>query len=223
MIPSILVIEDDADIREYLKDFLTENNFIVQTFEKGGAALEYFKKNEPDLVLLDLGLPDMDGESVCAEIKRSYPQIPVIILTAQSSTEEKVKVLNIGADDYVTKPFNGEELLARIKARLRDVIPGESKLKVGDLELDPKKVEVKRGERIIELTPQEFKLLEYLMNNEGMVLTRETILNRIWQYSPDIESRVVDVYVGYLRKKIDGGFKKNLIHSVRGFGYSVHE
>lgn len=222
MIPSILVVEDDKDIREYLKDFLIENNFTVHVEEKGAAALEYFKKNEPDLVLLDLGLPDMDGESVCSEIKKNYPHIPVIILTARTAVDDKVKVLNIGADDYVTKPFHGDELLARVKARLRDVVPGEEKIKIGDLELDPKKIEVKRAGKLIEMTPQEFKLLEYLMNNEGMVLTRETILNRIWQYSPDIESRVVDVYVGYLRKKIDGGFKKKLIHSVRGFGYSIH-
>lgn len=222
MIPSVLVIEDDKDIREYLKDFLSENDFTVHTEEKGARGIEYFKNSEPDIVLLDLGLPDMDGAGVCSEIKKHNSSIPVIILTARTSVEDKVRNLNIGADDYITKPFNAEELLARIKARLRNVVPGEEKIKIGDLVLDPKKVEVIRDGKNIEVTPQEFKLLEYLMNNEGIVLTRETILNRIWQYSPDIESRVVDVYVGYLRKKIDGGFKKKLIHSVRGFGYSIH-
>jgi DNA-binding response OmpR family regulator len=222
MIPNILLIEDDKDIGKYLKGFLTENNYTVNLYETGSSGLTYFKKQVPDLVILDLGLPDMDGESVLSEINKNYPEVDVIILTAKNSTSDKVKGLNIGADDYVTKPFVAEELLARIKARLRSKVPGETKLKIGDLELNPKTIEVKRGEKKIELTPQEFKLLEYLMNNEGMVLTRDTILNRIWGYSPDIESRVVDVYMGYLRKKIDGGFKKKLLHSVRGFGYSIH-
>ncbi|HWA52094.1 MAG TPA: response regulator transcription factor [Patescibacteria group bacterium] len=223
MIPSILVIEDDKDINEYLKDFLTENDFNVYTTDKGVAGLEYFKNHEPDLVLLDLGLPDMSGESVCAEMYKIFPDIPVIVLTAKTDTQDKVKLFNVGADDYITKPFEVEELLARIKARLRAKVPGENKLKIGDLELDPKKFEVKRGGNEIKLTPQEFKLLEYLMNNEGIVLSRDMILNRIWGYSADVESRVVDVYFGYLRKKIDNKYPKKLLHSVRGFGYSAHQ
>jgi DNA-binding response OmpR family regulator len=223
MIPRILVIEDDKDIREYLKEFLTENNFSVHVEEKGIPGLAYFRKNEPDLVLLDLGLPDIGGESVCLEIERDSPETPVIILTAKDALDDKIKGLNLGADDYVTKPFVSDELLARIKARLRAKMPLASKLQIADLELDPKKIEVRREGKLVTLTPQEFKLLEYLMSNKGMVLTRETILNRIWEYSPDIESRVVDVYVGYLRKKIDNGSKKKLIHSVRGFGYTIRE
>ncbi len=223
MIPNILVIEDDKDIGQYLKDFLTENDYSVHVEEKGVAGLAYFKNHEPDLVLLDLGLPDMEGSSVCEEIKKTDSDTPVIILTARDSVPDKVKGLNIGADDYITKPFVAEELLARIKARLRAKVPGDSKIKIADLVLDPKKFQVKRGDKLISVTPQEFKLLEYLMTNEGMVLTREAILNRIWRYSPDVESRVVDVYVGYLRKKIDDSFDKKLIHSVRGFGYSISE
>lgn len=223
MIPNILVIEDDKDIRNYLKNFLTENDLAVHVEEKGIAGLDFLKKSEPDLLLLDLGLPDIEGESVCIEIKKNHPDIPVIVLTAKGSVEEKIHGLNLGAADYITKPFIAEELLARIKVQLRNKIPSRTKIKIESLELDSRKVEVSRSGRKIDLTPQEFKLLEYLMNNKGTVLTREMILNRIWQYSPDIESRVVDVYVGYLRKKIDKGFKKKLIHSVRGFGYSVHE
>ncbi len=223
MIPKILVIEDDRDIREYLKEFLTENNFSVHAEEKGIPGLEYLKKKEPDLVLLDLGLPDIDGESVCIEIRKNYPEIPVIILTAKNSVDDKVKALNVGADDYVTKPFVADELLARVHARLRNKLPNNSKVTIGDLELDSKKIQVKRGEKQITLTPQEFKLLEYLMRNKGMVLTREMILNRIWQYSDDVESRVVDVYIGYLRRKIDTGFDKKVIQSVRGFGYTINE
>jgi two-component system OmpR family response regulator len=131
--------------------------------------------------------------------------------------------LSAGADDYITKPFVADELLARIKTRLRN-IQGESKtIKVGDLELDTQTIEVKRAGKLITLTPQEFKLLEYLMNNKGIVLTRDMILNRIWLYSPDVESRVVDVYMGYLRKKIDGNSKHPLLHSIRGFGYTIKD
>src|SRR5258708_3058157 len=223
MIPKILVIEDDCVIREYLKEFLTENNFSVHTEGQGIPGLEYLKKKEPDLVLLDLGLPDIDGESICMEIGKNYPEIPVIILTAKNSLDDKIKGLNIGADDYVTKPFIADELLARIKARLRTKLPNNSKIKIADLELDSKKIQIKRGEKEIVLTPQEFKLLEYLMINKDVVLTREMILNRIWKYSDEVESRVVDVYIGYLRKKIDGDFKKKLIKSIRGFGYTINE
>src|SRR5258708_39833783 len=132
MIPKILVIEDDRDIREYLKEFLTDNNFSVHAEEKGISGLEYLKKKEPDLVLLDLGLPDIDGESVCIEIRKNYPEIPVIILTAKNSVDDKVKALNVGADDYVTKPFVADELLARVHARLRNKLPNNSKVTIGD-------------------------------------------------------------------------------------------
>src|SRR5260221_685724 len=130
MIPNILVIEDDKDIGQYLKDFLIENSYSVHVEEKGASGIEYFKNHEPDLVLLDLGLPDMEGVSVCEEIKKIEPDIPVIILTARSSTPDKVKGLNVGADDYITKPFVADELMARIKARLRSKVPADSKIKI---------------------------------------------------------------------------------------------
>jgi len=147
----------------------------------------------------------------------------VIILTARDSTADVVQGLDIGADDYITKPFTAEELLARIRARLRQRGQNNHKLEIADLELDTKSLEVKRGSKLIKLTPQEFKLLEYLMSNQNQVLTREMILNRIWPSAPDVETRVVDVYIGYLRKKIDTGFENNLIHSVRGFGYVIKQ
>jgi DNA-binding response OmpR family regulator len=196
---------------------------VVQTAEDGIQALQVVKKGEPDLVILDLGLPKMSGESVCLELRKKYPKMPIIILTGRDTTPDVIKGLNLGADDYVTKPFIADELLARIKARLRAISNDDEKLNVGELELDPKSFEVKRGNTIISLTPQEYKLLHYLMLNRGHVLTRDMILNRIWPNSPDVETRVVDVYVGYLRKKIDNGFSKKYIHSVRGFGYTVKE
>jgi DNA-binding response OmpR family regulator len=144
-------------------------------------------------------------------------------LTARHTTSDIVTGLNLGADDYVVKPFVGEELMARIKVRLRNKDNGKSVLKVADLKLDNSKMIVERGGKQISLTKTEFDLLHFLMKNSGRVMTRETILNKIWLYSPDIESRVVDVYVGYLRKKIDKGRNNKLIQSIRGFGYTIRE
>ncbi len=223
MTSSILVVEDDSGVQKYLRELLLDNGFSVNTASDGIQALNHIQKTEPDLVVLDLGLPNMTGEAVCMEIRKKHPQLPVIILTAKDSITDIVEGLNLGADDYVTKPFVADELLARIKARLRSTGNSDSKLKVGDLELDNKTLEVKRDGELIQLTPQEFKLLQYLMSNKGRILTREMILNRVWLYSPDIETRVVDVYMGYLRKKIDGDNEKKLLHSVRGFGYMIKE
>jgi DNA-binding response OmpR family regulator len=223
MTNNILVVEDDASLQKYLKELLMDNGYFVQTAGDGIQALNSIKKTEPDVVILDLGLPNMSGEAVCLEIRKKYPDLPVIILTAKDSISDKVQGLNLGADDYMTKPFVADELLARIKARLRATGTGENVLKVNDLTLDNKSLEVKRGDELIQLTPQEFKLLEYLMSNKGRILTREMILNRVWLYSPDIETRVVDVYMGYLRKKIDEDKDKKLLHSVRGFGYMIKE
>lgn len=224
MVNTILVVEDDSGLQKYLKELLIENGYSVQTALDGVTALNSLKKTEPDLVVLDLGLPNMSGEAVCLEIRKKYPELPVIILTAKDTINDIVQGLNLGADDYMTKPFVADELLARIKARLRRHDAGQAnKLTVGDLELDNKTLEVKRGEQAIQLTPQEFKLLQYLMSNKGRILTREMILNRVWLYAPDIETRVVDVYMGYLRKKIDNGYEKQLLHSVRGFGYMIKE
>jgi len=223
MTNSILVVEDDSGVQKYLKELLLDNGFSVNTAADGIQALNHIQKTEPDLVVLDLGLPNMTGEAVCMEIRKKHPQLPVIILTAKDSITDIIEGLNLGADDYVTKPFVADELLARIKARLRSLGNNESKLEVGDLVLDNKSLEVKRNEQLIQLTPQEFKLLQYLMSNKGRILTREMILNRVWLYSPDIETRVVDVYMGYLRKKIDGDNEKKLLHSVRGFGYMIKD
>ena len=218
----ILVVEDEEDIRSYIKDVLIDEGFLVHTANDGPQALALVEKVMPDLVVLDLGLPKLSGEAVCTEIKKNYPHIAVIILTAKDKTRDVVEGFNIGADDYVPKPFAGAELAARVKARLKDN-QADSKLQIADLVLDTGAFEVKRGSKEIELTPTEFRLLEYLMKNTGQVLSREMILNKIWQSSPDIETRVVDVYMGYLRKKIDENSEKKLIKSVRGFGYTLKE
>lgn len=223
MTQKILIVEDDKEFKTYLKDLLTKNGFLVDGVSKGAEALKYIEKATPDLILLDLNLPDMTGEAVCMELRKLFPSLPLIILTAKTDITDKLQGFNVGADDYITKPIVPAELIARVKARLRQEKNGNGVLKVGDLTLDPQKVEVTRAGKKINLTPQEFKLLEYLMSNPGQVLRREMILNRIWSYALHVESRVVDVYIGYLRKKIDGGFEKKLIQSVRGFGYTIKE
>lgn len=223
MVKNILVIEDEKELNRYIKELLTDNGYSAQTATKGTEALEIIKKTEPDLIILDLGLPDIDGENICRQIKKEHPDLPIIILTAKDSVSNIVHGLDIGADDYMTKPFDGDELLARIKARLRKVPGSAVNLKIDDLELNPTNHEVKRGNKSLRLTPQEFKLLYYLMVNKGRILTRDMILSRLWDSSPDIETRVVDVYIGYLRKKIDADFEKKLLYSVRGFGYMIKE
>lgn len=223
MTNTVLVVEDDKGLQKYLKELLLDNGYNVHVEGDGIAALEYLKKSEPDIVVLDLGLPNMSGEAVCTEIRKKYADLPVVILTAKDSVSDIVQGLNLGADDYITKPFVADEFLARLNARLRKQGATDAILKIADLELNNKTLEVSRAGKRIQLTPQEFKLLQYLMNNKGRILTREMILNRIWLYSSEVETRVVDVYMGYLRKKVDQGFSKKLLHSVRGFGYVIRE
>ncbi len=218
---TLLVIEDDKNLQEYLKELFVEESYSVKTLDDGTKAVEVIERIRPDLVILDLGLPLVKGESVLMQIKKEWPTLPIIILTGKNTPMDKINAFETGADDYVTKPFISEELLLRVKARLKENQPENNILKVEDLQINTDTMEVKRGSRKIELTPQEYKLLEHLMNNREKVLSRETLLNRIWPNSFDIETRVVDVYISYLRKKVDKGFKKKLIHSIRGFGYSI--
>ncbi len=219
----ILVIEDEKDIREFVSKLLIDQRHTVYTAAKGIEGLDMMEKVNPDLVILDLNLPDIDGESVCEQIKDSYPETQVIMLTARDTSRDQARGLNLGADDYMTKPFEPDILKARVNARLRSIDSNNEVLKVANLTLDPKTHEVKRGDREIELSPQEYKLLHYFMTNPNQVLTREMIIARIWESSPEIETRVVDVYVGYLRKKVDADESVKLLHSVRGFGYMLKE
>lgn len=221
MVYKILVVEDDKNIREYLEESLKEAGYSVKGTGDGAVALKMVRDAAPDLIVLDLGIDSIAGETVCAEVKKEHPTLPIIILTAKNTTPDIVHGLDLGADDYISKPFETEELLARIRSRLKQ--KGSPVITIADLELNSSTYEVKRNGRLIPLTSTEFKLLEYLMINQGVVLSRETILDHIWLYSPDIESRVVDVYIGYLRKKIDNGSHQPLIKSVRGFGYTIRE
>jgi two-component system, OmpR family, copper resistance phosphate regulon response regulator CusR len=220
---TILTIEDDKKLQEYLKELLTEHGFSVKFLDTGTHTMETIEKINPDLVILDLGLPHLRGESVCKEIKEERPNLPVIILTGKDAITDKINAFELGADDYITKPFYSEELLLRIQARLRDKPQGRKTIEISDLKIDTESMEVTRNNEQINLTPQEYKLLETLAANKDKVQSREALLNRIWPNSFDIETRVVDVYISYLRKKVDKEFDMKLIHSVRGFGYVLKD
>lgn len=221
MEPIILTIEDDQEISGFIQSVLRENGFLSHAAFTGSKGLELLETVSPDLVLLDLKLPDIQGETVCKRIKAEHPNLPVIILTAMDSPADMAHGLNAGADDYISKPFSDEVLIARVHARLRARNKDNGVLTIGDLTLNLQTHEVQRDGVQIELSSQEFKLLHYLMKNENIVLSRDMILSRIWGAVVDVETRVVDVYIGYLRKKIDKPFSTQLIHSIRGFGYTM--
>jgi len=218
---TVLIVEDDQKLQEYLQSALNNAGYIVWCAGDTTQAFALLEKKVPDLVLLDLGLPDISGETLCAEIKQTHPDVKVVILTAKDRLNDVIQGFSIGADDYIKKPFQTEELLARIGARFRNNGNTVEIVTAGDLEIHLDTMEVKRSDKVISLTPQEFKLLQYLVVNKGRVLTREMILSRLWGSASDVESRVVDVYIGYLRKKIDSDFDVKLIRSVRGFGYML--
>ena len=220
---TILVVEDDNDLRSYLQELLSEERYSTITAANGSKAKRLIEEVVPDLVILDLQLPDISGESLCIEIKKDYPEIPVIILTAKNSPSDVASNLKSGADDYVTKPFSSEELLARIQARLRNNMESQKVYKIRDITLNTETVEVKKGDSLVSLTQTEFQLLHYLLSNKNRVLTRDMILSHVWSYTPEVQTRVVDVYIGYLRKKLGEEEGNEFIESVRGFGYVIRD
>lgn len=219
MRPTILIVEDDVEVKEFLEEILRDELYSVFSTESGTKGLQLIDKLQPNLVILDLNLPDVNGLSICQEIKKYNPTLPILVLTASTETKDLVGSFGKGADDFLTKPFINEELLARVKARLNQNSNGETVIQIGDLTIDTNAVEVHRNNKSISLTQTEFELLHYLMANANRVLSREQILSHVWSQDPDIETRVVDVYIGYLRKKIGDKKDNKLIHSKRGFGY----
>ena len=214
----ILVVEDEEDIASFIKRGLLLKGYEVAVADDGETALKLFREQVPDLVLLDLMLPDLDGVEVCRRV-RAASDVPVIILTALDSVSHKVEGLEVGADDYVTKPFSFEELIARIRAALRRKAPGSDDIRVGDLTIRPASREVERDGRQIELTNREYELLEYLARNAGKVMDKRIIFEKVWGYDFEVESDAIKVYVSYLRKKLNGPGERDLIHAVRGVGY----
>jgi len=217
----ILVIEDDQDIAAFVRrGLILKENHEVDVAYDGEEGLAKAHDNPPDLVLLDLMIPRVDGVEVCRRL-RAGSDIPIIILTARDSVTDKIRGLDAGADDYVTKPFAFEELVARMRAALRRREPGEEVIRVGDLTIRPASREVTRGERQIELTSREFDLLGLLARNAGKVLDKNTIFERVWGYKFDVESDTIKVYIRYLRRKLNANDEPDMIHAVRGVGYML--
>lgn len=216
----ILVIEDEKKVANFIKRGLEEEHYAVDIAYDGETGLYMTEVNEYDLVVLDLMIPRLDGWEVLKRIRDNKNNVPILILTAKDSTDDIVRGLDSGCDDYLTKPFEFKEFLARIRALLRrDKAEKEPILKVADLTLSPITHKVTRGGKEIELTSKEYALLEYFMRNPGKVLTRTMISEHVWDYHFDSMTNVIDVYVNYLRKKIDKDFEPKLIHTIRGVGY----
>lgn len=220
----ILLVEDDRKVASFIKKGLSEEGHAVDTAADGETGLAMGLDRLHDLIILDVMLPAKPGFQVVRELRQAKVSTPILLLTARDTIEDKVQGLDAGADDYLTKPFAFAELLARVRALLRRGGEGrQSVLQVADLVLDPATRTVKRGGETVPLTNREFALLEYFMRNPGRVLTRAMITEKVWDYSFDSETNVIDVYVNYLRKKIDSGRPFKLLHTVRGVGYVLKE
>jgi DNA-binding response OmpR family regulator len=217
-----LVIEDDPGISRLLELELTHRGLDVDIARDGVSGHDLARQRRHDIIVLDIMLPGMDGERILALLRKAGVRTPVIMLTARDTDRDKIRNLEVGADDYLTKPFNIEELIARIRAVLRRVEPS-SHLVIADLVIDLETREVRRGSETIDLTAREFDLLVYLARNPRMVLSRARILDEVWSERPDVEPNVIDVYIGYLRKKIDRPGLPRLIQTVRGAGFSLRE
>jgi len=218
----ILVVEDDRSIARLVQLELEHRNFVVRCAYDGPSGLEAVPGFKPAAVVLDIMLPGLDGVGVLKRLRAEGNRVPVIMLTARGDPLDKVHSLDRGADDYLTKPFDMEELMARLRALLRRT--GEDEvIRVSDLEIDPATREVRRGTREIDLTAREYELLEFMARNHRRVLSRDLLLSRVWDREFGIETNVVDVYIGYLRKKVDASGETRLIKTVRGAGYALKE
>ncbi|MDP9372420.1 MAG: response regulator transcription factor [Chloroflexota bacterium] len=220
----ILVVEDERRLAALLRRVLTEERHAVDLAYDGDAGLDLATSGTYDLVVLDRMLPGLDGLAICRRMRAEGVSTPVLMLTARGAVEDRVDGLNAGADDYLVKPFAMAELLARVAALLRHRDRGldaSATLQVGDLTLDLLRHEARRAGRVIDLTAKEFALLEYLMRHPGQALTRTQITDQVWRYDLDALSNVVDIYIHYLRDKIDRGFPRPLIKTVRGVGYKI--
>jgi two-component system, OmpR family, response regulator MprA len=221
--PRVLVVEDDTDIAGVLRRSLDKEGYDVRVAGDGEAALDQAGVFSPDAVVLDLGLPKLDGVEVCRRL-RTDGDVPILILTARDALAARVEGLDAGADDYLVKPFEREELLARMRALLRRRPPrGSASLVVGDLRINPATREAFRGERQLELTAREFELLEHLMRNERIVVSRQSLLDEVWGYHPFAETNTVDVFISNLRRKLEQGGEPRVLHTIRGAGYVLRD
>lgn len=220
----ILIAEDEKNLNDIIKQKLNEEGYCTDSCFNGEDALYYLQNTQYDAAVMDVMMPIMDGFSVVKEYREHGGAIPVLFLTARDSIEDKVKGLDLGANDYLTKPFSFSELVARIRAMTRTNIGNSSNIyKISDLKLDSSSKIVTRGEKEIHLSAKEFSLLEYMIRNKNKVLSREQIENNLYNFDYEGGTNVIDVYIRYLRKKIDEGFESKLIHTVRGLGYILKE
>lgn len=220
----ILLAEDEADLNKIITRKLTSDGYCVDSCYNGSEAIDFLETADYDVVILDIMMPEVDGFGVLHHMRNTGNSVPVLFLTAKDSIADRVKGLDSGADDYLTKPFSFEELAARIRVMTRKRFDiAANMLEVGDLTLDTVSHTVKRGEKEITLSTKEYNLLEYLMLNRGIVLSREKIEDHIWNFEYEGGTNVVDVYISYLRKKIDGNCQDKLIHTVRGYGYMIEK
>lgn len=218
----ILLVEDEPGIAQFISQGLREAGYVVDVAADGKVGWDYASTVEYDLMILDLLLPGMDGLQLLSKIRSNKILTPVLLLTARDNVEDRVQGLDRGADDYLVKPFAFSELLARLRAlQRRPPLQLDTVLQIGDLTMDTVKREVRRSGRLIDLSPLEFKLLEYLMRHPEQVLTRTQILQHVWDLDFYSDSNVVDVYIGYLRRKIDRGFDQSLLQTSRGVGYCL--
>lgn len=220
----ILVIEDEAKVAGFLKKGLEQSGYGVDIAVDGEEGYQKFGTEDYDLVLLDLMLPLLSGWDLISMMRKIRPAVPILAVTAKGAVEDRVRGLNLGCDDYLVKPFSFAELLARIQAHLRrGSALGATELRAADLVLDLLKRKVSRGGKIIELSNKEFSLLEYLLRNKDQIVTRHMIVENVWDRSFDNFTNVVDVYINYLRNKVDRDFEPRLIHTVRGVGYTLRD
>lgn len=222
----ILIVEDEPKVSSFIQRGLEVNGFETDTAFDGGIALRKLANNNYDAIIMDVNIPEINGFEVCKQLRQQNNKTPILMLTALGTTRDKVHGFDLGADDYLVKPFEFDELLARIKAIVKRATSApllEAILKVADLELDTDKKSVTRGGKSIELTVKEFMLLEYLMRNVGKVLSRTDIAEKIWDITFDTGTNVIDLYIFYLRKKIDKDFAQKLIHTQVGMGYVLKE
>lgn len=219
----VILVEPDKELSNYIQERLGEEGISVYSVNSEIKLIEEIEKNSPDLVLLEHELNQLDCHDLCKQITENYPDLPIIIIIDEADQDHLVRDFKLGIDDYVTKPLSIEDLLTRIRVRLTIEDKGENIIKISNLEINLNKYEVSRNGQKIDLSPREFSLLKFLARNKGRVLSREVILNRVWSYPVDVQSRAVDVYIGYLRNKIDQGFEKKIIHTVRGFGYMLKD
>ena len=217
---NVLIVEDDESVARFLDQAVTEAGYTAQVVGDGVSAVETAMAQEFDLILLDVMLPRLDGFNVCRQLRGASIATPILLITARDAVDDKIKGLDSGADDYLVKPFQIGELLARMRALQRRGVPAPTLLRVGDLTLDPITRKATRGAKTISLSSTEYALLEYLMRNAGRVMTRHQILEHVWQYDFDGNDNVLDVYISYLRNKIDKG-RSPLIHTARGIGFRV--